>query len=158
MEQESADFVAAIDVYTQDQTKNLLAAINGMRVILFTKLIDIPSSVLESFGLNSDIMLAISLEADGSYQASYFYKGLEMKPDVDFINYDESASILTMLRECIRQDTSTPKIESAVQACEYCGSTEAVTVTSDPYSAEIESDLTELPLCQTCVDKRADEI
>ena len=149
MEQETADFVAAIDVYTQEQTKKLLSVLEGLKVISFTKLIDVPSDVFEKFGLNSDILIGITRELDGNFQATYYYKGMEMNPEaVDFMNY-EDVGILSMLKECIRQDTCTPKLGSVAREaqCEYCGTTENVS----PNPCEKETD-SEHDICQDCVD------
>lgn len=102
-------FKRILDVATQEQGREFISLIDGKGVVEYTKLIFIFSDDLKAFGLNSDIKFGLYRDLGGHCKMRYFYKGLELAPDADFINGSDMDT-LQILQACIAQDTHTPKV------------------------------------------------
>ena len=82
-------------------------------VISFEYVANLDKDIKLKYGLNDDIVFVIkidSIRVEGETQ--YYYKGRKMEPICYYLRPDDyhEVSTLTMLRECIRQDTNKPDI------------------------------------------------
>jgi hypothetical protein len=105
-------FIEDLDILSKEQYKETAKIICECdNIISFKFIVDISDDMKEKYSLNDDIEFVIDANPEVA-QMEYHYKGMKMEPVCHYIrpeNYHE-VSELTMLHECIKQDTHKPNI------------------------------------------------
>ena len=109
-------FFAMLDVSMRADVETVIRAVSsaGCRLTAFTLLPYVTDESLAEFGLNSDIKITCTVNGMKVGQVEYFYKDMHVEPICHYIHSKEhkAVSTLTILRECIKQDTRQPDIMS----------------------------------------------
>ena len=106
------EFFKQLDLISNKQHKTLNSLLRDLdfeiRTITMDVNLDIETKI--KFGLNSDI--SFSLKMDGNNKMNYYFKNAEVEPLCYYLRPDDYHEVdtLTILQECIKQDTHKPDI------------------------------------------------
>ena len=108
------EFVKDIDAIAQSEFKTIMNAVVAVSesVMQIKFELKIPVELMSKYSLNSDITLVVNAQPNDA-QIEYLYKGVVICPECYYIRPTpyHPVDTLTILKECIIQNTSTPDIK-----------------------------------------------